>query len=117
MILQEKKQEPHQWLDCHLNKSQAWREMQLQCLEVLRMVNEDWTFDLVAVRTTVLHRLGHGRWSTREHTDLSHFAVQLLQPLKKAVELWPTEVSNGAEAAEQGTVGNLLEVTLADVLQ
>lgn len=63
-------------------------------------MDEDGTFNLVAVRATGLHRLCHGRRTAGEHTNLSHIVVELLQTLKEAVELRAAKVSHRAETTE-----------------
>ena len=41
----------------------------------------------------------------------------LLQLSEEVLEVWSTEVRDGAQASEETAAGNLLEVALADVLQ
>ena len=87
-----------------------------EILEVLVVMMENWTLDLIAMVATCFHRACHWWWSTGESSNLSYIGVYLLKTFEEAVELRPAKVGYRPQASEERTIGNLLEVTLADVL-
>ena len=80
------------------------------------MVDESWTFKAVGGSTGSLHSIGHSRWSTREDTNLGKKDVLFLEVVKELVEVGTTKVGGATKTSEQTLSGQLLEVTLTDVL-
>jgi len=63
----------------------------------------------------ILHGAGHRRRTAREHAELLHLRVDTLQGGEERGQVGSAEVCDGAQAGEQRTSADLLEVTLADV--
>ena len=81
------------------------------------MVDEGWTLEAIGGSTGSLHSVGHSRWSTREYANLGKEDVLFLEVVKERVEVRTTKVGGTTKTSEQTLARQLLEVTLADVLQ
>jgi len=88
----------------------------MNTLEVLVMMHEeDITGVVVVCGAGFLHRAGHGRGSTAEHSKVSSLRVFLHQQSEKLNEIRTSKMSHRLEAGEQAAIGESLEVTLTNV--
>jgi hypothetical protein len=80
-------------------------------------MDEGGTIITVGSSTRLLHALGHSWWTTREDSDLGKMIVFFLEIVKELDKVWSSKVSDCLQPSEEGSVGDLLEVTLTNVLK
>ena len=85
-------------------------------LEVFVVMKESWSLKAVGGSTGSLDSVGHSRRSTREDTNLGKEDVLFLEVVEELVEVGTTKVGGATKTSEQTLAGQLLEVTLTDVL-
>ena len=80
-------------------------------------MKEGWSFEAVGGSTGSFHSICHPRRPTREDTNLGKMDVLFLEDIEELVEVGTTEVGDSAKTCEQTLAGQLLEITLANVLR
>ena len=81
------------------------------------MVDEGRSIVAVGGGTSFLHSLGHSRRTTGEDSDLRKMVVLFLKVVEEPDEVGSSEMGHSLQSSEEGAIGDLLEVTLTDVLQ
>ena len=81
------------------------------------MVDEGRSIVAVGGCTRFLHSLGHSRRTTGEDSNLWKMVVLFLKVVKEPDEVGSSEMGHSLQSSEEGAIGDLLEVTLTDVLE